>query len=83
MIALLHTADWQIGQVFSQFASGDAAALLEARFKVVEPLRQVSGGPCKTRKDPKFRTPGSQWARAIFASALARAPVIDLSEIPE
>ena len=49
MKSLLHTADWQIGQVFSQFASGDAAALLEARFKVVEPLRQVSGGPYVTR----------------------------------
>ena len=49
MIALLHAADWQIGQVFSQLASGDAAAILEARFKVVEPLRQVSGGLCKTR----------------------------------
>ena len=83
MIALLHTADWLIGQVFSQFASGDAAALLEARFKVVEPLRQVSGGPCKTRKDPEFRAPGLQLARATFPSALARAPVIDLPEIPE
>ena len=83
MIALLHTTDWQIGQVLSQFATDDAAALLKAQAKVVDPLRQVSGGPCKTRKDPKFRAPGSQWARAIFPSALARAPVIDLPEIPE
>ena len=83
MKSLLNPADWQIGQVFSQFASGDAAALLEARFKVVEPLRQVSEGPCKTRKDPKFRAPGSQLARASFPSALARAPVIELPEISE
>ena len=49
MIALLHTTDWQIGQVLSQFASGDAAALLKAQAKVVDPLRLVSRGPCQTR----------------------------------
>jgi DNA repair exonuclease SbcCD nuclease subunit len=38
MISLLHTADWQIGRVFSQFEPDDAAALFEARFKAVERL---------------------------------------------
>lgn len=38
MISILHTADWQIGRVFSQFESDDAAALFEARFAVVERL---------------------------------------------
>ena len=52
--SFLHTADWQIGQVVSQFASGNAAAILETRFKVAEPLRQVSGGPCKTPNFKRF-----------------------------
>ncbi|WP_312840652.1 metallophosphoesterase family protein [Delftia tsuruhatensis] len=38
MISILHTADWQIGRVFSQFEPDDAAALFEARFAVVERL---------------------------------------------
>lgn len=38
MITILHTADWQIGRVFSQFEPDDAAALSEARFAVVERL---------------------------------------------
>ena len=54
MIALLHTTDWQIGQVLSQFATDDAAALLKARFKVVEPLRLVSGGPYQTRNSGRL-----------------------------
>ena len=42
MISLLHTADWQIGRVFSQFDEDDAAALFEARFKVVERLAALA-----------------------------------------
>jgi len=42
LISLLHTADWQIGRVFSQFEPDDAAALFEARFKVVESLAVVA-----------------------------------------
>lgn len=42
MISLLHTADWQIGRVFSQFEPDDAAALFEARFKVVERLATIA-----------------------------------------
>ena len=42
MISLLHTADWQIGRVFSQFEPDDAAALFEARFKAVERLAGIA-----------------------------------------
>lgn len=42
MISLLHTADWQTGRVFSQFEPDDAAALFEARFKVVERLAAIA-----------------------------------------
>lgn len=42
MISLLHTADWQTGRVFSQFEPDDAAALFEARFKVVERLAGIA-----------------------------------------
>ncbi|MFS2101626.1 exonuclease SbcCD subunit D [Variovorax sp. Varisp85] len=42
MISLLHTADWQIGRVFSQFEPDDAAALFEARFKAVELLAGIA-----------------------------------------
>ncbi|NVM87920.1 DNA repair exonuclease SbcCD nuclease subunit [Variovorax sp. SG517] len=42
MISLLHTADWQIGRVFSQFEPDDAAALFEARFKAVERLAAIA-----------------------------------------
>lgn len=42
MISLLHTADWQIGRVFSQFEPDDAAALFEARFKAVERLAALA-----------------------------------------
>ena len=54
MIALLHTTDWQIGQVLSQFATDDAAALLKAQAKVVDPLRLVSRGPCQTRNSGRM-----------------------------
>jgi len=42
MISLLHTADWQIGRVFSQFEPDDASALFEARFKAVERLAAIA-----------------------------------------
>lgn len=42
MIRLLHTADWQIGRVYSQFEADDAAALFEARFQVVERLAALA-----------------------------------------
>ncbi len=42
MISFLHTADWQIGRVFSQFEPDDAAALFEARFKAVERLAALA-----------------------------------------
>jgi DNA repair exonuclease SbcCD nuclease subunit len=38
----LHTADWQIGRVFSQFEPDDAAALFEARFAAVERLAAIA-----------------------------------------
>ena len=42
MVSFLHTADWQIGRVFSQFEPDDAAALFEARFAVVERLAAIA-----------------------------------------
>ena len=42
MISILHTADWQIGRVFSQFEPDDAAALFEARFVAVERLAAIA-----------------------------------------
>ena len=39
-LRLLHTADWQIGKIHSQFESDDASALFEARFKVIERLAE-------------------------------------------
>lgn len=42
MITILHTADWQIGRVFSQFEPDDAAALSEARFTAVERLAHMA-----------------------------------------
>ena len=41
-LRLLHTADWQIGKIHSQFESDDASALFEARFKVVERLAELA-----------------------------------------
>ncbi|MBL8327603.1 MAG: DNA repair exonuclease [Rubrivivax sp.] len=42
MIRLLHTADWQIGRIFQAFEPDDAAALFEARFRVVERLAALA-----------------------------------------
>ena len=42
MLRFLHTADWQIGRVYSQFEMDDAFALAEARFQVVERLAQMA-----------------------------------------
>lgn len=42
MITILHTADWQIGRVFSQFEPDDAAALSESRFAAVEKLARIA-----------------------------------------
>ncbi len=41
-LRLLHSADWQIGRVFSQFEPDDAAALFEARFHAVERLGKLA-----------------------------------------
>ncbi|MCG6117263.1 MAG: DNA repair exonuclease [Aquimonas sp.] len=41
-LRLLHTADWQIGRVFSQFEPDDAAALFEARFASVERIAALA-----------------------------------------
>lgn len=42
MLKLLHTADWQIGRVYSRFQPEDAFALQEARFQAVERLAQLA-----------------------------------------
>ena len=42
MKKLLHTADWQIGKTFGQFAPEDAAILTEARFQAVETLATLA-----------------------------------------
>lgn len=42
LISLLHTADWQIGRVFSQFEPDDAAGLFEARFKAIDRLAAIA-----------------------------------------
>lgn len=42
MVSFLHTADWQIGRVFTQFEPDDAAALFEARFAAVERLASIA-----------------------------------------
>lgn len=36
MVKILHTSDWQIGKLFGQFDSDDAALLADARFQTVE-----------------------------------------------
>jgi DNA repair exonuclease SbcCD nuclease subunit len=41
-LRLLHTADWQIGRICSQFEPDDAAALFEARFQAVERLAALA-----------------------------------------
>lgn len=42
MLKLLHTADWQIGRVYSRFEPEDAMVLQEARFTMVERLAQLA-----------------------------------------
>jgi DNA repair exonuclease SbcCD nuclease subunit len=39
---LLHTADWQIGKLFGQFESDEAALLADARFTTVERLARCA-----------------------------------------
>lgn len=41
-LRLLHSADWQVGRIYSQFEPDDAAALFEARFRVVERLAALA-----------------------------------------
>lgn len=41
-LKLLHSADWQIGRIYSQFEPDDAAALFEARFSVIERLATLA-----------------------------------------
>lgn len=41
-LRLLHSADWQIGRIYSQFEPDDASALFEARFKAVERLATLA-----------------------------------------
>ena len=41
-LRLLHSADWQIGRIYSQFESDDALALFEARFQAVERLAALA-----------------------------------------
>ena len=41
-LKLLHSADWQIGRIYSQFEPDDAAALFEARFLAVERLATLA-----------------------------------------
>lgn len=42
MVRFLHTADWQIGRMPSQFDPDDASALFEARFATVERLAALA-----------------------------------------
>ncbi len=42
MLRILHTADFQIGRIYSQFEPDDAAALFEARFHAVERLARLA-----------------------------------------
>ncbi|MHB1488312.1 MAG: metallophosphoesterase family protein [Acidimicrobiales bacterium] len=41
MLTILHTADWQIGKLFGQFAPEDAALLADARFQAIERLAKL------------------------------------------
>ncbi len=41
-LRLLHSADWQIGRIYSQFEPDDAAALFEARFHAVERIAALA-----------------------------------------
>lgn len=42
MLRFLHTADWQIGRVYSRFEPEDAHALQEARFTMVERVARLA-----------------------------------------
>lgn len=42
MPKFLHTADWQMGRVFSRFDAEDGAALVEARYTAIERLAQLA-----------------------------------------
>ncbi|UZD67700.1 metallophosphoesterase family protein [Marinobacter sp. AN1] len=42
MPRFLHTADWQMGRSYSRFDAEDAAALVEARFQVIERLADLA-----------------------------------------
>lgn len=42
MLKFIHTADWQVGRIYSQFEEDDASALSEARFKSVERIAQLA-----------------------------------------
>lgn len=42
VLKILHTSDWQIGKLFGQFDSDDAALLADARFQVVEGLARLA-----------------------------------------
>ncbi|OZI37086.1 DNA repair exonuclease [Bordetella genomosp. 10] len=42
MLKILHTSDWQIGKLFGQFDSDDAALLADARFLAVEGLARLA-----------------------------------------
>lgn len=43
MPRFLHTADWQMGRVFSRFDTEDGAALVEARYTAIERLAKLAG----------------------------------------
>lgn len=42
MPTFLHTADWQMGRVFSRFDTDDGAALAEARYSAIERLAELA-----------------------------------------
>ncbi len=42
MPKFLHTADWQMGRVFSRFDTDDGAALAEARYTAIEGLAELA-----------------------------------------
>jgi DNA repair exonuclease SbcCD nuclease subunit len=42
MPKFLHTADWQMGRTYSRFDMEDGAALVEARFEVIETLARLA-----------------------------------------
>jgi DNA repair exonuclease SbcCD nuclease subunit len=42
VLRLLHTSDWQIGKLFGQFETDDAAILADARFQAVERIASLA-----------------------------------------